>query len=147
MLKNNSNMEKRVNGMKTHLLVSIGLIILSITLIACSNRGNTDNVVIDIGRSEKFSSDEINSAMDCVIQKFKVFKGCKLTKLWYDEERSDLWTKDYAPGTAIVLLSEFDVDAAGGDGSLEPNSTYEDWSWILIRANENSNWQVKDWGY
>lgn len=128
-------------------MVIIGLIMLCIFLASCATRENTDNVVIDIGSSEEFSTDEINAAMDCVISKFKDFEGCKLTKLWYDEEHSNSWTEEDIPGLAIVLLSEFEVDEKGGDGSLNPNSTYENWSWILIRENEGSNWQVNDWGY
>lgn len=33
----------------------------------------------------------------------------------------------------IVLLSPFYVDSSGGDCSLNPNSTYDDWGWILVR--------------
>ena len=133
--------------MKKRLLVIIVLIVLCAILTACSNRGNTENVVTDIGSSEKFSDNEINTAMECVIKKFKDFEGCELTKLWYDEDHSDSWIEEYAPGSAIVLLSEFEVKEKGGDGSLNPNSTYENWSWILTRESETSSWQVKDWGY
>ena len=133
--------------MKKRLFVIIGLVILCVALAACVKQGNTDNVEIDIGCSEKFSADEINTAMDAVIHKFKDFQGCKLTKLWYDESHSNSWIEEYTLGTAIVLLSEFDVDNKGGDGSFNPNFTYKKWSWILTRENESSNWQVKDWGY
>ena len=132
-----------------HLLVIIGVVILCLSLAACDNRssyGQTDHVVTDIGQSEEFSADEINEAMDRVLEKFKDFNGCDLTELWYDEAHSDAWTKDYAAGTAIVLLSEFDVDATGG-GSFNPNSTYPSFSWILTRENADVRWQVEDWGY
>ncbi len=47
----------------------------------------------------------------------------------------------------IVLLSEFDVDSSGGNGSLNPNSTYNNWMWIHIRDSSKGEWQVDDWGY
>ncbi len=47
----------------------------------------------------------------------------------------------------MVLLSNFKVGPSGGNGSLEPNSTYTEWQWILIRDNTSDNWLVKDWGY
>jgi hypothetical protein len=47
----------------------------------------------------------------------------------------------------IVLFSDFSVDASGGDGSFNPNETYTNWSWILIRDRPNGNWRVDDWGY
>jgi hypothetical protein len=46
-----------------------------------------------------------------------------------------------------VLLSDFNVDSSGGDGSLNPNSTYGGWNWILIRDSKTGNWRVDDWGY
>lgn len=37
---------------------------------------------------------------------------------------------------------------ADGDNtwSLEPNTVYTDWNWILIRENETSDWIVDDYG-
>lgn len=43
-------------------------------------------------------------------------------------------------------VSSFDVDSSGGDGSLNPNSTYNDWKWILVRTN-GGKWQHVDHGY
>ncbi|NLK98829.1 MAG: DUF4829 domain-containing protein [Epulopiscium sp.] len=100
----------------------------------------------------------MNDAVNCVKEKFKDFEGCSLTKLWYDEEKTNNFIEGYLRGgrgsvngakaeNVIVLLSNFDVDSSGGDGSLNPNSTYSDWNWILIRDSKASNWQVDDWGY
>ncbi len=47
---------------------------------------------------------------------------------------------------AIVLTSTFDVDGSGGDGSLNPNSTYKDWIWLLVR-NKQGEWKHVDHGY
>lgn len=44
---------------------------------------------------------------------------------------------------AIVILSSFDVDLSGGDGSFNPNSTYDNWNWILVR----NDWEQVDHGY
>lgn len=46
----------------------------------------------------------------------------------------------------IILLSSFDVDSSGGDGSLNPNSTYDDWMWILVR-DKGGQWKHVDHGY
>ncbi|NLX91934.1 MAG: hypothetical protein GXZ07_10220 [Firmicutes bacterium] len=109
--------------------------------------------------SDKFSEAEISDAMYCVMDKFdNAFKGCELTKLWYDEEISNAQIESYMTGgrgsfnginknNVIVLLSEFNVDSSGGDGSLNPNSTYNNWIWILIRDSGKDEWRVDDWGY
>jgi len=46
----------------------------------------------------------------------------------------------------IVLLSSFDVDVSGGDGSLNPNSSYHNWMWIMVRSG-NGPWTHADHGY
>lgn len=47
----------------------------------------------------------------------------------------------------IVFLSNFDVGSSDGDGTLNLNSTYSDWKWILIRDSKTGNWKVDDIGY
>lgn len=140
------------------IIISICLILLVFSLVSCKQAGKTDNVVVSIGESHKFSEIEIKNAVNCVKEKFKDFEGCNLTKLWYDEEKSNKFIEGYMSNgrgsdngvkaeNVIVLLSDFDVDSSGGDGSLNPNSTYSDWNWILIRDSKTENWRVDDWGY
>ena len=78
------------------------------------------------------------------------FDGCTLTKLSYPgdtyADEFDEWAEQYDADEAIVILSSFDVDSSGGDGSLNPDSTYDDWKWILIR-NDSGNWEHVDHGY
>lgn len=119
------------------------IIVVCVSLSACTHKGKTDNAVIDYGNSKKFNKLEIKLAIDTVLEKFKDFEGCTLTKLWYDEDKGKAGIED----NKIILYSNFDVDSTGGDGSFNPNSTYTDWNWILIRDNKTSVWEVKDWGY
>lgn len=115
-------------------------------------------VNIKIGNSEKFSSAEIQDAIDAVLNKFKDFHGCSLTDLYYDESKSNSEIKSYMAhghgskngveeNNVIILLSNFTVDSSGGDGSLNPDSTYTNWMWILIRDSQAGGWKVDDWGY
>lgn len=129
---------------------------------AVKNRRLSDllyNANFTIVSSDKFSEAEISDAMYSVMDKFdNAFKGCELTKLWYDEEISNAQVESYMTSgrgsfnginknNVIVLLSEFNVDSSGGDGSLNPNSTYNNWMWILIRDSDKGEWRVDDWGY
>ena len=52
------------------------------------------------------------------------------------------------PGVRVSgnAVSSFDVDETGGDGSLNPNSTYDGWCWILVR-NTGGRWKHVDHGY
>ncbi|MBQ7781989.1 MAG: hypothetical protein IJ405_08215 [Lachnospiraceae bacterium] len=58
----------------------------------------------------------------------------------------DEWADRYQAKQAIIFYSTFQVDASGGDGSLNPNSTYTNWNWILTKDNSNK-WTLKTWGY
>ena len=69
------------------------------------------------------------------------------TICWNDfVEEFEGWAEQYDAEQAIVLVSSFDVDSSGGDGSLNPNSTYDNWKWILTR-NDNEKWTLQTWGY
>lgn len=136
------------------IIISVCIVLITISLVACKQN---DNVVVDVGESTKFTDEEIKKAIDCVKNNFD-FPASTLTKVWYDEEKSNSSTKDYLeygrglengviPENVIVLLSNFDVDGSGNNPVLEPNSTYTDYNWILIRDSKTSDWKVDDWGY
>ena len=61
------------------------------------------------------------------------------------KEGNESWAEQYDAEEAMVLYSDFDVDSSGGDGSLNPNSTYTDWSWVLVRENGGA-WKIATWG-
>lgn len=134
------------------------LILMVLSLMVVTQVGKTDNVVVNIGATDKFSKNEVNDAVNCVKESFKSFKGCTLTKLWYDEKKSNQCIEGYLkngrgsvngvkPENVIVLLSNFDVDSSGGNGGVNPNSTYDNYNWILIRDSKADNWKVDDRGY
>ena len=130
----------------------IATMAMILMLTACGSGGNIDNVkVSDWKPSEIYTDNDIESAIQTVKDYFKrEFKGCTLTKVGYvGDTFSDTfneWADQYHADEAIVLYSSFDVDSSGGDGSLEPNSTYENWQWILVRS-ANGGWKHVTHGY
>ncbi|ARK32370.1 DUF4829 domain-containing protein [Halalkalibacter krulwichiae] len=139
-------------------IISLCLIIVLLSIVFYSQVGKTHNVQVSIEESTKFSEEEINAAIAVVKRKFMGFRGCELTDLWYSESHSNQYSEDYLKygngslnedndGNVIVLLSNFDVNSSGGDGSFEPNSTQSDWKWILVRDRKTDKWRVDDWGY
>lgn len=123
--------------------------IIIISLSACG--GNIKNVnVVDV-ESEIYTSDDINSAIETIVKEFdKNWKGCTLKEIYYAGDEASKNHQDWADRSnadeVIVLLSSFDVDSSGGDGSLNPNSTYDGWKWILVR-NTGGQWKHVDHGY
>ena len=125
-------------------------------LMGCQAKPATDDTDSDVSiveweYSDIYTDADIQAAMDTVMTYFETeFKGCILTQLCYPGDASaDLfteWTEECEADEAIVLYSFFDTDASGGDGSLEPNTTYDDFQWILVRDN-GGTWEVKTYGY
>ncbi len=128
----------------------IALFLLCAILLTACHKGDTSQVALEIGPSQFYTDGEIRAAMNLVLQKFKGFEGCTLLRLYYDEERSqkvsDQWAEQYNAEEAIVLYSTFDVDPSGINPSLNPGQTYENWSWVLTR-NGGGWWTLQTWGY
>lgn len=133
---------------KACMLLSLLLVLL---LTACRAGGDVSHVSIPAWTpSQLYSDSDINAAMQTVQKYFsKGFSGCTLIELRYsgdDAREFRQWAVQYDADEAIVIHSDFDVDASGGDGSLNPNSTYWDWEWILVR-DQGGKWVHADHGY
>ncbi len=78
--------------------------------------------------------------------------GCTLKEIYYAGDEltirtsQDGYTRRFQADEVIELFSSFDVDETGGNGSLNANSTYESWSWILVR-NKGGRWRIVGDGY
>lgn len=123
-------------------------LVLSLILVGCG--GDVRNVSREMDESEIYSPAEIDAAMDIVIRFFADnYDGCKLKTLCYDEEVSaeaaPEWAEQYEAEEAIVLVSSFDVDGSGDSPALNPNSTYNNYRWILTRSG--GAWTLQTWGY
>lgn len=131
------------------IIIFLVSVVIIINLSACG--GNVKNVkVIDV-ESEIYTSDDINSAIETIVKEFdKDWKGCTLKEIYYAGDETSKNYQDWADRNnadeVIVLLSSFDVDSSGGNGSLNPNSTYDGWNWILVR-NRGGQWKHVDHGY
>ena len=151
----NMDMKKTTNlklwrcDMKKYLVTVLMCIIV---LGLCSCGGNVDNVKTHEVESQIYSQEDISKAIKTIEKEFeKNWKGCTLTEIYYagDDEISNEykdWTNRNEAHEVIVLVSSFDVDSSGGDGSLNPNETYDDWKWILVRDN-GGQWKHVDHGY
>lgn len=133
------------------------MILVAFISVGCNQNDKYTNLKVDIGESINFSDEEINKAVDCLKSNFD-FEACTLTKIYYDEKKSNNAVKDYLQfgkgyenkvkaENVIVLFSDFDVDGSGKNPVLEPNSTYTDYNWVLTRDDKSKNWKIVEWGY
>ncbi len=123
--------------------------LLVLGLCACG--GKVSEVKTHDVASEIHSQEDISKAIDTIKSEFKSsWSGCTLTEIYYagDEYSKDYqdWADRNNADEVIVLLSSFDVDSSGGDGSLNSDSTYDNWNWILVRT-AGGEWKHVDHGY
>ena len=127
------------------------IFVILVLALLCACGGNVKNAVIVPVPSDLYTEQEIDDAAKTAIKYFeREFSGCTLKEIRYlgDEgaERFRGWAEQYDADDAIILVSTFDVDASGGDGSLNPNSTYTNWQWILVRDGVGG-WRHVTHGY
>ena len=130
----------------------IPIVCLAFLLSACS--GVAGFAAVCIGRSEKFTKDEIREAVQVVRE--SAFDSTFVARIVYDEARSDEVIRSYtetgrgsvngvAAENVIVLFTDF---VTGGDtGALNPHDVYTGYNWILIRDGKGGAWVLDDCGY
>ena len=118
-----------------------------LTLCAC---GDVSHAATHEVESGLYTQSDINSAINVTKRQFRrSWNGCTLTEIYYagDEvsEKHQKWADRNGLDEVIVLISSFEVDSTGGNGSLNPDSTYKNWMWILGRS-KGGQWQPLDHG-
>lgn len=134
--------------MKKTMALFLALVCM-LSLVACG--GDVRNIQNTDYNSDIYSDAEIKSAIDVISDYFKKeFEGCTLTEITYiGDDKLEEWEEFAERNNAdsvIVLVSAFETGASGGDGSLNPNTTYTDWKWILVRK-DGGTWEHVDHGY
>lgn len=130
--------------MKKKIFVFIVALIIVLSLIAGVLYFKP--VSIDIGESNIYSEQEIQSAIDIVKTKFDDFDGCKLFSLSYagDENSKKEYDYDENYDQAIVINSTF-LSPLFNSGAWNPHEIYK-WHFILMRA-DSGEWQLLTYGY
>ncbi len=132
------------------------LFLLLLLLSSCTGKpGTTENVVVTLGDSERFSKEELRAAADCVIEYFGTFRGCDLLTIVYDEEVSDSYAELYDSSSypdvtvenVVVFLSDFYVDDSEIDNGFEADTMQTGWSWSLEKDPDENSWKIFSYGY
>lgn len=111
----------------------------------------TDAYSIEAVDSEMFTDEEINSAIEAVVDIFNNgWKGCYLRELSYagdDIVKREMKYHEgaFEEGELIMIKTVFYVARHGGDGSLNTDFTYDNWYWILEKTT-GGRWVELDHG-
>ena len=130
------------------------ILVLAAVLVLTGNRGNVSNINRVVGYSALYGENSINEAFDVIEKKFaKDFEGCTLTELRYDKDVENRFAEEIEKyhkennQELIVVLSTFNTDEKGGDGSFNSNDTYNNWQWYLVKTADKKSWKIINWGY
>ena len=125
------------------LFVSAGVVYFGRYVIRSSRPGVVVNVQVDIGASELFSQDEIESAIEVIKNSFVNSRTGwdELVELWYDECRSNREVKrrDWCKDNTIIILS-YQYRGQGFDNRNERYIT--PWFWVLSRNSPYESWVI-----
>ena len=141
---------------KSIIAICAALVILGVAIVhvLTGNRGDVSNVNRVVGHSALYGENSINEAFDVIEEKFtKDFGGCTLTELRYDEDVENEFAKEIENyhiennQELIVVLSTFDTDKNAGNNGFNPNDTYTNWKWYLVKAADKKSWEIINWGY
>lgn len=129
-------------------LFSLSLIfVLLLSLTSC---GTLNFVDIEEFSSDIYTANDITSAMEVVLEYFKDQKDRILLKLSYagDAELADHkdWADRNGADEVIVFLTDYYVSRFSDTPTQNTASTYENWSFILVRS-DGGEWEIVDQGY
>ena len=132
----------------------LAILVLVTVLVLTGNKGNVSNVNRVVGYSALYGEDSIDKAIDVIEKTFaQEFEGCTLTELRYDIDVENRFAEEIEKyhkennQELIVVLSTFDTDEKGGDGGFNPNDTYTNWQWHLVKTADKTSWEIISWGY
>ena len=112
--------------------------------IPAGNVGRTEIVKVE---SDIYTQEEIDECIDIIMRDFENdWDGCELTIIYYAGDSISSTESEERGVSTIVLRSCFNTGRLPNDSSLNENSTYEDWYWILTRK-AGGVWRHVDHGY
>jgi hypothetical protein len=131
--------------MKKRIIISLGLIFVTVFLAACGSMTTVNPI-----KSKIFEDEDYQAAVECLNEYFGDWEGCTMKEISYagdDVVYAEAEARGVAPDCLIVLKTTFETDGEDRANGLEPNYTYEDYTWTFERTDFTMPWEHVDHGY
>lgn len=133
----------------------IGIILcIVLVLILVYQVNNKKDPYIELDKSERHSQQDIKQAMECVRSEINSWKGYRITKIWFDDEKSlkgeKEWKKEITSKDEkeiIILYTNFKTGLFSFKDGFEPFTNINSYEWVLIKNEETNKWEVYSFGY
>ena len=129
--------------MKT-LLRNFLLSVILLVLVACGS-----SVTVGSFSSLYHDSDDYDSAVQELMTYLNGLDGCTVKEIGYAGDKvvkKEADSRGKAVEQIIVLTSTFETGDKKDQNGLEPNHSYENYTWILTRPTSDAFWEITDHG-
>ena len=128
----------------------ISIILLCTLTLSLSSCGTLNFVDIEEFSSEVYTTRDITSAMELVLEEFQGKNDRILLKLSYAGDGAIADYADWAvrnnADDVIVFLTDYYVSFFSDTPTQNAGSEYENWGFILVRTR-GGEWEIVDQGY
>ena len=126
------------------------LLLISALLLPLTSCGTLNFVDIEEFSSEVYTTQDITSAMELVLEEFQGKNDRILLKLSYAGDGAIADYADWAvrnnADDVIVFLTDYYVSFFSDTPTQNAGSEYENWGFILVRTR-GGEWEIVDQGY
>lgn len=138
------------------LLCAVFSLFILLSFSSCNVKpGNVENAEISYGVSAKYTVEDMDSAVQVVLDEFRTWNGFELYSISYagDKKCLDENELDYCNSLrenanfvdCIIFYSSFHTPPNNNEG-FNGNEDYTGWNWYLARE-AGGEWQLLTWGY
>ena len=126
------------------------MLLIFVLLLSLSSCGTLNFVDIEEFSSNVYTTQDITSAMEVVLEEFQGKNDRILLKLSYAGDGAIADYKDWADRNGadevIVFLTDYYVSFFSDTPTQNTASEYENWKFILVRSS-GGEWEIVDQGY
>ena len=126
------------------------MLLIFVLLLSLSSCGTLNFVDIEEFSSNVYTTQDITSAMELVLEEFQGKKDRILLNLSYigDSRLADYedWADRNGADDVIVFLTDYYVSFFSDTPTQNTASEYENWKFILVRS-DGGEWEIVDQGY
>ena len=109
---------------------------------------------IDYGSSEIYSAEDMDAAVDLIMNEFNTWAGCEMHSIRYFSDEccsaeNLAWMNSLRDGKNFTQSIAFESDfhsPVEAYGAWEADYEYMNWQWWLARE-EGGSWELITWGY
>ena len=114
--------------------------------------GKVDEAVVEYGRSQLYSREDMNEAADILKEKFEEFNGCQLHEIFYipdecgEDTRKELNEQGNSYAECMVFGTSFHTPKFFGNGFWNRDHEYTCWQWVFVK-DVSGTWQLVSYGH